>query len=130
MLGLKWLQSRLTQRRQDGAKSDASKRLQSIAAFRINEGLTSWPLSPIYPSFRAALSLAADGIIGGTALARRVGSPQYDGQTDDAVRRFQGRMRALDSYAPSVKEGWFDARLVSPVARIRILDRTGTALRC
>jgi hypothetical protein len=24
------------------------KRLQSIAAFRINEGLTSWPLSPIY----------------------------------------------------------------------------------
>ena len=25
-------------------------------------------------------------------------------------------MRALDSYAPSVREGWFDARLVSPVA--------------
>jgi hypothetical protein len=43
---------------------------------------------------------------------------------------FQGRMRALDSYAPSVREGWFDARLVSPVARIGILDRAGTALRC
>jgi hypothetical protein len=53
-----------------------------------------------------------------------------DGQTDDAVRRFQGRMRALDSYAPSVREGWFDARLVSPVARIGILDRTGTSLQC
>ena len=37
--------------------------------------------------------------------------------------------RALDSYAPSVREGWFDARLASPVARIEILDRTGTALR-
>ena len=63
-------------------------------------------------------------------MVRRVGPPQYDGQTDDAVRRFQGRMRALDSYAPSVKEGWFDARLARPVARIGILDRTGTALRC
>jgi hypothetical protein len=48
-------------------------RLQSIAALRINESFTSWPLSPIYPSFRAALSLAPD-------LAQRVGSPQYDGQ--------------------------------------------------
>jgi hypothetical protein len=45
-------------------------------------------------------------------------APQYDGQTDDAVRRLHGRMRARDSYAPSVKEGWFDARPASPVARI------------
>jgi hypothetical protein len=29
-----------------------------------------------------------------------------------------------------VLEGWFDARLASLVARIGILDRTGTALRC
>jgi hypothetical protein len=49
MRRLRRRQSRLTQRRQHRTKSDASgKRLQSIATFRINEGLTSWPLSPIY----------------------------------------------------------------------------------
>ena len=64
MLELKRLQSRLTAKTARNPMHQG-KRLQSIAAFRINEGLTSWPLSPIYPSFRAALSLAADGIIGG-----------------------------------------------------------------
>ena len=30
----------------------------------------------------------------------------------------------LVRYAPAVKEGWFDARLVSPLVRIRIMDLT------
>ena len=54
----------------------------------------------------------------------------HDDQTDDTVRRFQGRVRALDSYAPAVKEGWFDARLASLVVRIGIMDLTGTGLWC
>ena len=39
-------------------------------------------------------------------------------------------MRALDSYAPSVREGWFDARLARPVARIGIpgSDRNGATV--
>jgi len=45
-------------------------------------------------------------------------------------RRFQGRVRALDSYAPAVKEGWFDAQLASLVVRIGIMDLTGTGLWC
>jgi hypothetical protein len=44
----------------------------------------------------------------------------------DTVRHFRGRGAALHSYAPPVKEGWFDARFVSPVVRIRIMDLTGT----
>ena len=54
----------------------------------------------------------------------------HDDQTDDTVRRLQGRVRALDSYAPAVKEGWFDARLASLVVRRGIMDLTGTGLWC
>jgi len=34
-------------------------------------------------------------------------------------------VRALDGYAPAVKEGWLDARFASPVVRIGIMDRSG-----
>jgi hypothetical protein len=54
----------------------------------------------------------------------------HDDQTDDAARRFQGRARALDSYSPAVKEGWFDARLASLTVRLGIMDLTGTGLWC
>ena len=39
-------------------------------------------------------------------------------------------VRAIDGYAPAVKEGWLDARLASPVVRIGIMYLTGTGLWC
>ena len=44
----------------------------------------------------------------------------------DTVRHFRGGGAALHSHAPPVKEGSFDARFVSPVVRIRIMDLTAT----
>ena len=43
---------------------------------------------------------------------------------------FSGWVAALHSYAPAIKDGWLDARLVSPVVRIQIMDLTRNRAMC
>ena len=69
------------------------KRLQSIAAFRINEGLTSWPLSPIYLLLWARYRSSTNR----SSSARRRGSAK--------INLMKGKMRRVrrlrTSRAPS-----------------------------
>ena len=69
------------------------------------------------------LDLIQEGNIG---LMKAVNKFEYAATTSFCEHRsaFSGWGAALHSYAPAVKDGWFDARLVSPVVRIRIMDLT------